>query len=934
VSERLCVFLLGPVEARVDGEVVALPGTTLPALLARLALAPDRVVPVPVLIDLLWADDPPAEAVGNLQSYVSRLRRALGAERIVRQAGGYRLRLAPSDVDVGRVAELVEQARAADRAVAADLLCEALELWRGGPFADVAENLAFAPESARLGEWRVQLLGDWLEVRLGLGPPAETLPELERAARSHPARERLQLLLMRGLHADGRTGEALAVADRYRRRLADESGLDPGPELAGLVQRLLADDAELRAPPSAPRRWHAPRDRFVGRDDDLDRLRTAAATPGLVTVTGPGGVGKTRLVLELLDDLSEADGTCVAALGEVPEAGDVAAVVAAALGLLAAPDGAAAALADRIGAQPATLVLDNCEHVAVAVRALAAQLMARCPRLRIVATSRQRLGVPGERVLRLGPLDPAEQVALFCDRAALLRADFSAPDPGLVEQVCALVDGLPLGVELAARREAVFGLAQLWERLAGGLSVLDPATGGDRSTALAATVEWSYRLLDPNARALFDRLVVCRGGFGLDALAHLAPSGNPPALLAQLVEASMVVADLDVDPPRYRVLETMRHVGLGHLDTALLCEARDAHARWMQAHIDAVRVLQDERAPGAMPLLRRERANLAEALVRLVERGAWQRAGRLGVALAVAVSDDPHLELLAQLTRLAAVPDRAGGDGGLCLVAAGAAAWLTGDAGTAVQLLSAALDRLPRRHPQRWTGLWFRAMSHIYAGDLAAVLTDTADLLATGDAPAWVRATAVCNAALMCLFTGDRRAAQAWLDAHHGLLAEVGAVDGFVAYTRGELAAGLDPVRALSWFELAHRQNDERGDSFNRDVAAIGRAAVLLRLGRHREAASALRSLLEPLSRAGMWPQIWITVRLTAELLADLDDPAPAAALLAAADHDPLAPPILAADRERYNRLWRQVGEYLVPGVPAGRVEAVRQARAALDRHF
>ena len=929
VGGRLEIGLLGPVECRVDGEVVALRGTTSRTLLARLALSPGRAVSTSELVEVLWGEDPPADAAGNLQSYLSRLRRVIGRERLVRTGVGYQLRVTPADVDVGRVTALVGRTRDAPAAVAVSLLAEALDGWRGEPLADVVGNVAFAPEVARLVEWRAHLLAEWLECRLVLEPASEVLPELERAARSHPMRERIQLLLVRGLHADGRTADALAVVGAYRRRLAEESGLDPGPELTRLAQRILAQDA---SPVSArPRRRHAPRNRFVGRSHELDLLRVGG--PGLVTVTGPGGVGKTRLVQELLDSTTEPDDAHLVLLGEL--SGGVATAVAAALGLRATPEGAEAAIADRIGGRATVLVLDNCEHVLDEARRLAAGLLARCPQLRLVGTSRQRLGVAGERVLRLGPLEPADQVTLFCDRAALLRADFTAPGPQQVADVCALVDGLPLGVELAARREAVFGLPRLRDRLERGLAVLDPAAGGDRTTALAATVEWSYRLLAPDARALFDRLVVCRGGFGAEALDYLTPREDAAVLLAELVDASMVVADIDSDPPRYRVLETMRQTGLGHLDPEHRAEARDAHARWMQAHIEAVRGLQDLRSPEATPLFRRERVNLGEALAWLVERGAWERAGRLAAALAVELSDDPDLTLLGQLAELAAVPDGGGPDAALCLVAAGAATWLRGEVGAAVRLASTALGRLPAGHPQRWAGQWFRALSHMYAGDAGAVTADTQDLLAAGVAPRWVLATAVCNAALMSLFTGDRRSAQAWLSDHDALLAEIGAVDGFVAYTRGELAAEVEPECALSWFELAHRRNDERGVTFNREVAGVGRAAVLLRLGRHREAAAALRGLINALRRVGMVPQLWISLRLTAELLLELGDPRTAATLLAAADSDPLAPPVLGPDRVRLDRLWQRIGLEAgrAAASPPGRQAAVELALAALDRH-
>ena len=642
---RLEIGLLGPVECRVDGEVVALRGTTSRTLLAKLALSPARAVSTSELVEALWGEDPPADAAGNLQSYLSRLRRVIGRERLVRTGVGYQLRVTPDDVDVGRVTALVGRTRDAPAAVAVSLMAEALAGWRGEPLADVAGNVAFAPEVARLVEWRAHLLAEWLECRLVLEPASEVLPELERAARSHPMRERIQLLLVRGLHADGRTADALAVVGAYRRRLAEESGLDPGPELTGLAQRILAQDA---SPVSArPRRRHAPRNRFVGRSHELDLLRVGG--PGLVTVTGPGGVGKTRLVQELLDSTTEPDDAHLVLLGEL--SGGVATAVAAALGLRATPEGVERVIADRIGGRATVLVLDNCEHVLDEARRLAAGLLARCPQLRLVGTSRQRLGVAGERVLRLGPLEPADQVTLFCDRAALLRADFTAPGPQQVADVCALVDGLPLGVELAARREAVFGLPRLRDRLERGLTVLDPAAGGDRTTP--SPRRWSGPTgCSPLTRVPSSTGWSCAGaGSGPKRWTSSPPARTPPCCSPSWSTRRWSSPTSTRIRPATGCFETMRQTGLGHLDPEHRAEARDAHARWMQAHIEAVRGLQDLRSPEATPLFRCERVNLGEALAWLVERGAWERAGRLAAALAVELSDDPDLTLLGEPSR-------------------------------------------------------------------------------------------------------------------------------------------------------------------------------------------------------------------------------------------------------------------------------------------
>jgi predicted ATPase len=644
-------------------------------------------------------------------------------------------------------------------------------------------------------------------------------------------------------------------------------------------------------------------------------------------MVGPGGVGKTRLALELL--APAGDRAIVVELAGVTTATDVAATVAATLGLRAASADLGAAISERLGDGPALLVLDNCEHVLEAACELVGELRARCTGITVLVTSRRRLGVPDEQVIRLGPLPEPDRIALFCDRAALLRDGFDGDRPE-VREICDLLDGLPLAVELAARREAVFGLRALRDRLAAGLQVLEPAHPGERTTALVPAAEWSYRLLDPAARALFDRSAVAVGGFDLDGLDHLAPPGaaNPAALLAELVEASMVLADHSVEPPRYRLLEPLRQVGLAHLAPADLAAARASHARWMGAHLERVRRAQDERSAAATSLLRRELANLRAALAGLIDARLWADAVGVAVPLAVVLCDDVHLELIGQLRRLA---DAAPGPPEVrarCALAAGGACWMHGETDDADRLLDSALSVLPAGHPQRWVGHLFRGMNRMYRGDVTGVEADADALLDDPAAPEWAAATAVCDAALIHAFSGGLERAERWMSAHAALLERFGAVDGFAAYTRGEIVAARDPEAALHWFERAQRQCAAAGHTYNRDVAAVGRAAALLRTGRRGPAADACRQLLHTLRSAGMWPQVWTTVRLAAELLAHLDDPEPAATLLAAADTDPLAPAVLADERARQ----RKVRERIARRLPADRVAAASHRGCTLGR--
>ncbi|HET6529933.1 MAG TPA: BTAD domain-containing putative transcriptional regulator [Actinoplanes sp.] len=919
------VGLLGPVELRLGGAAAPLAGAPQRVLLARLALAAGRVVPVSELIDALWGDAPPDNAVGNLHSYVSRLRRHTGSDVIRREPGGYRLDLPAAAIDAHRVEQLVATARRQPAEDAARTLAEALGMWRGDPLSDVADRLAFAPDVARLAEWRRQLREEWLDRRLAAGRAADALPEIEAVATAEPLRERPQLLLMRALHQTGRTAEALAAGRAYRERIVDGHGIDPSPALADLQRRILGDDPALRpapaAPPAAPvgpARSPAPggtigepavmtapagrgvprrrADRFVGRQAEMTALRKALADGRVVTVTGPGGAGKTRLVTEVLTGDEP-----VVELAELSVPADVPVAVAGALGLRVAPRGGLAAIIERLGSAPAVLVLDNCEHLLEAVRELVDEVIAHCPQARVLATSRQRLDAAGERVLRLGPLPADDQVTLFCDRAALLRADYP-DDPrtrALAGEVCALVDGLPLAVELAARREAVFGLTQLRDRLGAGLHVLDPARGGDRATAVSATVEWSYRLLDPAAQTLLDRLAVCRGGFGLDALPHFAPDGE--SLLAELVDASLVTTDLAADPPRYRLLETVRHVGLAHLGPDGERDAREAHARWMVAYAAALLAAQRARDPDRPPNARRELANLQTAISWLCRDGRWDEGARLAVMVAVVLWEDPDPGLTEQLRRLA--PERVvTHTDALRALAAGAAEYLASHMRAADRLLTAVLDTLPADHSMRWPALLLRLANAMFEGRVADVHRDARALAEDHHAPAWVLAQGPCCAALISSYSGDPAGAQAWLERYPPM---GGDADGFGAFTQAELLAGTDPEAALRWYDTAVARSTRINLTYIANVAKIGRAAVLIRLGRSADAVAACREALEAVRLAGMTAQIWTSLRLAAELLAGLGRAAPAAAIVAAADAAPLAPTVMGADLDRQARIRR-----------------------------
>jgi DNA-binding SARP family transcriptional activator len=417
------VALLGPFEVRDDGgRVVHVGGSRLRALLARLAVDAGRVVPVAVLVDALWGDDPPDGAANALQSLVSRLRRALGGAAVIdSQPAGYRLAMDASDVDVLRFEELAEGGRralaAGDNLTAAGVLSDALGLWRGPAFAGAGDAPFAGPVAVRLDERRLTAAEDRFEADLALGRAAAVVADAEPLVAEHPLRERLHGLLVRALYSTGRQPEALATFERLRARLADEFGVDPTPELAAIHLAVLRQDPALTAEAGRPLgNLRHQLTSFVGRADELSELGKLLDRSRLVTIVGPGGAGKTRLATELAGRLATdlPDGVWLVELAPVTDPAGVAQAALRAFGVRETPlldasferpaaRDTTTRLLDVLAAKRALLLLDNCEHLVDAAARLADRLLAECPKLLVVATSREALGVPGELWDRSGP---------------------------------------------------------------------------------------------------------------------------------------------------------------------------------------------------------------------------------------------------------------------------------------------------------------------------------------------------------------------------------------------------------------------------------------------------------------------------------------------------------------------------------------------------
>ncbi|MFD9893430.1 BTAD domain-containing putative transcriptional regulator [Amycolatopsis sp. NPDC059027] len=583
--------ILGPLAVFTeDDRPVRVPEAKVRTLLADLLVHEGRPVSADRLVDDLWGERPPGNPVNTLQTKVSQLRRALeraepghGGGLVVHQPPGYLLRIEPDALDTARFRTLTEQARGIeDPRARAALLSDALALWRGPALAEFADEPFARPVIQRLEEERLVARENLAEARLALGEHAAVIGELADLVEQHPLRERLRALRIRALYASGRQCEALASYDEVRHRLAEELGLDPGPELTALHRSILTQDpaldaVEARPPVSLP----VPLTELVGRTAAVRAVRALVGESRLVTLTGPGGVGKTRLALETARRLADGFGagarlvelaglerqSCEPAV--CPPEEWVVEAIAAALGVrdeaAAHPSDPADRIADSLRGKEILLVLDNCEQVIEPVAAVVARLLRAAPELRILATSREPLGLAGETQFAVPPLDSDSAVRLFAARAADAAGEFTvdSDNAGAVAAICRKLDGLPLALELAATRVRALGVAELLRRLDDRFRLLDTTRRGApaRQQTLRAMIDWSWELLTEPERLVLRRLAVHPEDCALDAAeAVCAGEGVVPeqvlGLLAKLVDRSLVTP-AGTTEPRYRLLESV-----------------------------------------------------------------------------------------------------------------------------------------------------------------------------------------------------------------------------------------------------------------------------------------------------------------------------------------------------------------------------------------
>jgi predicted ATPase/DNA-binding SARP family transcriptional activator len=599
------IRLLGPAEVRTSaGQTCDVRGSKVRGLLALLALNAGRVVSVDRIIDGLYGEDPSSGAPNAVQQLVSKLRRALvdfegpgGAELVVTRPPGYLLDVDPDAVDAVRFARLLADARSATAAGrtehAADALDEALALWRGDPLADIDPERAVNAERQRLAELHDVAIEERVEAGLALGHHAPLVAELEMLVAAAPLRERRWGQLMVARYRSGNQAGALRAYQQARDVLGEELGIEPSPELRRLEAAVLAqdpaldppgvgpgDDAETTAARGGPSpALVAPRPSAIphpltgclGRDHELEMLERLADAKRLVTLVGPGGVGKTRLATEYALGCGPRfrDGVHFVELAAVGDAAGVIPAIRSTLGLAGAASAAAGddagALVAAVAGLQSLVVLDNCEHVIDAVADLVASLLASGRGVHVLATSRQGLGVPGEQLIPVPTLDSATAAALFVERATAARPDLVIDERAAeaVDRICARVDGLPLAIELAASRIRLFDVAELAQRMDDrvDLSTTGPRTAAARHRTMQAVIDWSYELLDDRERTMFEVIGTFAGPVTMDAIesvcGDLVVSPEPAEVVTGLVDKSLVVVDRTEGVARFGMLQTV-----------------------------------------------------------------------------------------------------------------------------------------------------------------------------------------------------------------------------------------------------------------------------------------------------------------------------------------------------------------------------------------
>ncbi|MBA2388346.1 MAG: winged helix-turn-helix domain-containing protein [Acidimicrobiia bacterium] len=957
--------ILGPVEMLDGGETVRLRSRRQRLMLTILLLDANRAVPADRLIEELWGDQLPDDPAGALRTQVSRLRRALPTvAQLVTEPRGYRLTVDPDDVDVWRFKHLLTAAdhRAGDDALR--FLDDALALWHVHPLDEFVDRPFAQIEQRRLGELHDSAREQRLSLLLAAGRAPEAAAAAEALLADQPERERARAVLMEALYRLGRVTEALEAFQSWRRALG-ERGLEPSPALRDVEMRILRHTVDGDPETTAAGREPIPNtpvpravSSFIGRDTDLLGVADLLDTARLVTLWGAGGVGKTRLALEVAAAVTNRyrDGVHVC---DLTAGSDVARGIASSVGVHERSGRRLEAqLVDRLDGRRLLLILDNCEHVLHATASIAEHLVRSTSGVDVLATSRERLGVDGEHLWEVVPLDAdrpnSPAVELFVDRARATSPSFhpSAEDREVIADLCRRLDGLPLALELGAARIRGFSLQELLGTLDVRPDVLRGGAGRPRRhRSLRAVIDWSYSLLTPVDQLVFNRLAVFRGAFGLDAARAVVSdddldSENVTVAVLALLDRALLAERAEEPTRRYSMLDTVRRYGIERLERdQCLDRAAERHARWI---LD-----QTERAASGLagPDEATWATTIEDSLNELRAAHRWLVGHDLDGALRLTAALRPyalwrgHSEIFrwAEVTAAAA-----SGTGSpllaQALLAASTGAWQRGDLAGA----RTAADAIPgagQPTQTRRAALEASADVALLTGDLdraQAEFTEAYETaLAAGDElqAVWD----IGSAAVAASYTGDTERALHLAAAASKVAEQCGSPSAraFAHFAMGETLAREQPHAA----ETHLRQAIEHAAvADTRFVAGLAEVALAASRSRQQDIPAALTHCQSAITRwhlAGAWTPLWVTIRTVIALLvraAALED---ATVLLAAAQSARTGAPSFGVDaatmQNAAEQLRSALGDdtferYLASGRSMSEEEAQQFAVEALER--
>ncbi len=973
MSEAAELKVLGGVGLHRGGEALPLGGPKAELVLSILIAHRGSFIATDRLVEALWHGEPPKSAVATVQSLVSRLRAVLDPDfTIAFGSGGYRLEVLDGEIDAARFEALLTRARTGGEDTAIAILDSALGLWHGPAFGTYADEADIHGEALRLDELRLVATDEWAEARMANGDHASMVSELESLVTRHPLRECYWRLLMLALYRTGRQAEALRRASELRAILRAEVGLDPSPTTWELEAQILADDPALLAKSEPSRRRAAslggPRalqgaTSFVGRDPDVAALSEAIDQQPLITITGPGGVGKTRLALRVaaavMDDFD--DGVVVVELAALRDPSGTAQVIAQALDIQQRQHRTIeATLAEYLAPARTLLVLDNCEHVTETLAPLVDHLRSSCPGLRILATSRHSLSLAGEYIEVLAPLSipspeaeideigSAAAVELFVARAAATVPGFGLTEDNAeaIANICRRLDGLPLALELAAARLRTMGIVSVSAGLNHRIELLGQTQRGadGRQRTLHDLVKWSYDLLTLEERHVFEQLAVFAGGFDLpaaEAVCILADEEmSVVGHVSSLVDKSMVVLS-DRETSRYQLLEPLREFGLDHLRIRdAVAATEDRHLRWFvdRAEHAAIGLDSPTEATWSSELLS-DFGNYRAAHLTAVRRGDADGALRLVNALREFSFRRVNYEIVSWADRSVAINAAADHpEYATALAVSAYGAFVRGDRQLAIDLAEQALS-FSENSELSETGLPERVLGNVYfylkqydeafrwmdRMLLSARRADSSARITHGLYMESIAYTTTGDGIRGAVLAGEAKAASdatgsptsvAMADFALGLALEITEPDEALALLRGaSLTASEAGNRWIEAFALTevHSLEAKRGDLL---VALAGYSHVV-----------------DLWFRGGDWANQWLSLRRVLGILVELEEHVAAAVLhgaltaVGAAQAMPIGP----VASEHLSESVDDVGSFLGPTEFA---DAVRRGASMKDREI